>query len=377
MQMAADGFARRGLATAHDLVVAGALADVLSGGDTDIMDTVNEHRCWRSGTQDLHAARPASERRWRASSIRSKPANRCATESRMQMPCRPTRHRCATCVSCCTNCYDSAGLGQLPGHEDVTPDLIDSVLEEAAKLVRRACCCRSTARGDEEGCTLENGVVRTPRGFKEAYDDVPRRRLDRGRLRSGLRRPGPAASREHAGGGDDLLAPTSPSPCIPGLSHGAYEALAQHGSDELKQLYLPKLTDGTWSGTMCLTEPHCGTDLGMLRTRPSRRPTAATGSPAPRSSSRPASTTSPRTSSISCWRACRTRRPAPRDQPVPGAEVPARRRTARRASATASSAAHRAQDGHQGARHLPCSTSTARRAGWSASRTRACARCSR
>src|SRR5262249_58243852 len=53
----------------------------------------------------------------------------------------------------------------------------------------------------------------------------------------------------------------------PGLSHGAYEALSRHGSDELKNTYLPKLTDGTWTGTMCLTEPHCGTDLGMLRSR--------------------------------------------------------------------------------------------------------------
>src|SRR5256885_15677053 len=53
----------------------------------------------------------------------------------------------------------------------------------------------------------------------------------------------------------------------PGLSHGAYEALARHGSDALKKLYLPKLTDGTWSGTMCLTEPQCGTDLGLIRTK--------------------------------------------------------------------------------------------------------------
>src|SRR5260370_18939813 len=53
----------------------------------------------------------------------------------------------------------------------------------------------------------------------------------------------------------------------PGLSHGAYEALARHGSDALKKAYLPKLADGSWTGTMCLTEPHCGTDLGMLRSK--------------------------------------------------------------------------------------------------------------
>ena len=83
----------------------------------------------------------------------------------------------------------------------------------------------------------------------------------------------------------------------PGLSHGAYEALARHGSDDLKKRYLPKLIDGTWSGTMCLTEPQCGTDLGLIRTRADCRPTAATRSPAPRSSSPAATTISPTTSS--------------------------------------------------------------------------------
>ena len=77
----------------------------------------------------------------------------------------------------------------------------------------------------------------------------------------------------------------------PGLSHGAYAAIHAHGTDEQKATYLPKLVDGSWTGTMCLTEPHCGTDLGLLKPRPSRMATAATASPAPRSSSRPVSTT--------------------------------------------------------------------------------------
>ncbi len=120
--------------------------------------------------------------------------------------------------------------------------------------------------GDEEGCHYENGVVRTPKGFKEAYDQ--------------FREGGWTAMTcdpEYGGQGlpatvgfavqEMFTASNQAFSMYPGLSHGAYEALARHGSDELKKLYLPKLTDGTWSGTMCLTEPHCGTDLGMLRTK--------------------------------------------------------------------------------------------------------------
>ena len=97
----------------------------------------------------------------------------------------------------------------------------------------------------------------------------------------------------------------------PGLSHGAYEALHAHGTDEQKQLYLPKLTSGEWTGTMCLTEPHCGTDLGMLRTK--AEPQADGTLQAHRQQDlhlAPASTTWPRTSSTSCWRACPMRRRA-------------------------------------------------------------------
>jgi alkylation response protein AidB-like acyl-CoA dehydrogenase len=120
--------------------------------------------------------------------------------------------------------------------------------------------------GDEEGCTYENGVVRTPKGFKEAYQQ--------------FREGGwTATTCDPAYGGQGLpatvgfaitemiTAANQSFGMYPGLSHGAYEALSTHGSEELKKLYLPKLTDGTWSGTMCLTEPQCGTDLGLIRTR--------------------------------------------------------------------------------------------------------------
>jgi alkylation response protein AidB-like acyl-CoA dehydrogenase len=160
---------------------------------------------------------------------------------------------------------DSAGIAALQGMQDITPELIDSVLEEAGKLAEEV-LLPINASGDEEGCHLENGVVRTPKGFKEAY------RTYREGGWTGI-----SCDPDYGGQGlphsvsmmvsEMLCAANMAFSMYPGLSHGAYEALAQHGSDEQKALYLPKLTDGTWTGTMCLTEPHCGTDLGLLRTR--------------------------------------------------------------------------------------------------------------
>ncbi|CCG09436.1 acyl-CoA dehydrogenase C-terminal domain-containing protein [Pararhodospirillum photometricum] len=156
-------------------------------------------------------------------------------------------------------------LASLPGYEEFTRDLIDPILEEAAKVCEQVLHPLNRS-GDEEGCTLENGEVRTPKGFREAYTT--------------FREGGwTAIACDPTYGGQGL--PKSVNVLVeemicaanlsfgmyPGLSHGAYVSVHGHGDDALKDLYLPKLVDGTWAGTMCLTEPHCGTDLGLLRTK--------------------------------------------------------------------------------------------------------------
>ena len=160
---------------------------------------------------------------------------------------------------------DSSELATLPGYEQATPELIDAVIGEAAKLSEEVLFPLNLS-GDAEGCTYENGVVRTPKGFKEAY-----KQLIEGGWTS------LACDPEYGGQGMPMLVSTVFEEMVssanlafgmyPGLSHGAYRALHAHAPDALKAQYLPKLVDGTWSGTMCLTEPQCGTDLGLIRTR--------------------------------------------------------------------------------------------------------------
>ena len=164
----------------------------------------------------------------------------------------------------------AATLRALPGCEELGPDLIDPVLEEAAKFCTEVLLPLNQS-GDSEGCTLANGAVRTPQGFREAYD--------------GFRAGGwTALAADPQWGGQGL--PKSIGALVeemicsanlafgmyPGLSHGAYMAIAKHGSADQQALYLPKLASGEWSGTMCLTEPQCGTDLGLIRTRAAPEP---------------------------------------------------------------------------------------------------------
>ena len=156
---------------------------------------------------------------------------------------------------------------QMPKHVDIDADTIAAVLEEGGKFASEVIFPLNQS-GDEQGCTLDRDTheVKTPDGFKAAYDQY---------VQGGW----PALSADPDFGGQGL--PVVVNQCFyemlnsanqawtmyPGLTHGAYEALHAHGTDAQKALYLPKLTSGEWTGTMCLTEPHCGTDLGLLRTK--------------------------------------------------------------------------------------------------------------
>jgi alkylation response protein AidB-like acyl-CoA dehydrogenase len=153
----------------------------------------------------------------------------------------------------------------LPGTEEFTPELLDTVLEEAGKFCAEM-LLPLNALGDEEGCHYENGVVRTPKGFKEAYKAF--NEAGWGALNADPQYGGQGLPETVAKLVEEMICACNISfGLYPGLSHGAYLALKSHGSDELKDFYLPKLVSGEWSGTMCLTEPHCGTDLGLLRTK--------------------------------------------------------------------------------------------------------------
>ncbi len=156
-------------------------------------------------------------------------------------------------------------FSNIPGFEEATPDLVDAILEEGAKLVGEVVAPLNQV-GDSEGCKLEDGVVTTPTGFKEAYATY---------CEGGW--GGLTADPDYGGQGlphvigivmQEMMSGANMAfGMYPGLTHGAYEAIHKHGTDEQKQTYLPKLVSGEWTGTMNLTEPHCGTDLGLMRTK--------------------------------------------------------------------------------------------------------------
>lgn len=156
-------------------------------------------------------------------------------------------------------------LSTLKDYEEFSAELGDQILEEGGKLCEEVFFPLNQS-GDKEGCILKDGVVTTPAGFKEAYQTF----AENGWC-------GLACDPEYGGMGMPQVINTAMKEMIcsanmslgmyPGLSYGAYEALHKFGTDELKQLYIPKIVEGIWSGTMCLTEPHCGTDLGLIKTK--------------------------------------------------------------------------------------------------------------
>ncbi|MBC2666283.1 acyl-CoA dehydrogenase C-terminal domain-containing protein [Novosphingobium flavum] len=157
------------------------------------------------------------------------------------------------------------GFGGIAALEEFTPDLVSAVLEEAAKVCRDVLLPLNRV-GDEVGCVLENGVVRTPPGFIEAY-----RQFTEGGWAS-LAEPvewgGQGLPESVAKLVEEMICATNVAFSLcPGLTHGGAKAMVTYATDELKQAYLPKMISGEWAGTMCLTEAHCGTDLGMLRSK--------------------------------------------------------------------------------------------------------------
>ena len=166
----------------------------------------------------------------------------------------------------------NAELKALPPYGDTDADTVNAVLEEGGKFASQVVFPLNIS-GDSEGCTLDRTTheVTPPSGFKAAYQQY----VDGG---------WPALSGDPQYGGQGL--PLVVNQCFfemlnsanqawtmyPGLSHGAYACLHAHGTEAQKALYLPKLSSGAWTGTMCLTEPHCGTDLGLLRTKAEPQP---------------------------------------------------------------------------------------------------------
>ena len=154
---------------------------------------------------------------------------------------------------------------ELEKYKEVTPDLVKDILQEAAKINQKLILPLAKV-GDENPAILENGVVRTPPGYKEAY----KKYIEDGwtSLSCDPKYGGQGMPKTVSAFFDEMLSSASLSfKLYSELSIGAYNCINHHASDEIKNKYLPKIVEGKWSGTMCLTEPVCGTDLGLLKTK--------------------------------------------------------------------------------------------------------------
>jgi alkylation response protein AidB-like acyl-CoA dehydrogenase len=153
----------------------------------------------------------------------------------------------------------------IPGYSDLDQEVTGAILEESGKL---ACEVMAPLNmiGDTEGCHLENGVVRTPNGFKEAFEQFKAggwAGIDMPEKYGGQYMPAVLASAVN----EHFLASNQSFSMFHGLTHGAASAILTHGTEDQKDMYLPKMASCNWTGTMNLTEPQCGTDLGLMRTK--------------------------------------------------------------------------------------------------------------
>ena len=163
-----------------------------------------------------------------------------------------------------------AHYAKLSNGKDADPDTVAAILEECGKFCEEVLSPLNLS-GDQEGCHFENGEVRTPKGFKEAYEQYTAGGWQ------GLSHPA-----EYGGQGlpmsmglikSEMMGTANWSfTMYPGLSLGCMNTIMQHGSEEQKNLYMPPLVEGRWGGTMCLTEPQCGTDLGQVKTKAEPQP---------------------------------------------------------------------------------------------------------